>query len=203
MTRAAAVVAAVVLTATPAAAAIPVRSTAFLPDTPNASPTHHGRNAGNRVTRTVTVKAGDTLSDLAQTWPGGPYRAAYVNDLDNPDLIEPGQRLVVPVRDGRRATPRVATPTVSRSAPAVTTPYSGSGACGGSLPTCAIMQCESGGDIHAENPTSSASGKWQIIDGTWNGYGGYARASDAPESVQDAKARQLWNGGAGRSQWVC
>jgi hypothetical protein len=65
------------------------------------------------------------------------------------------------------------------------------------------MQCESGGNIRAENPTSSASGKWQIIDGTWNGYGGYSRASDAPESVQDERAAQIYAGGRGRSQWVC
>jgi len=78
-----------------------------------------------------------------------------------------------------------------------------SGACGGDLPTCAIMMCESGGDIHAENPSSSASGKWQILSSTWGGFGGYRRAADAPEWVQDARARQIWAGGAGRSQWSC
>jgi hypothetical protein len=82
-------------------------------------------------------------------------------------------------------------------------PQQGSGRCGGNLPPCSVMQCESGGNIRAENPTSSASGKWQIIDGTWNGYGGYSRASDAPESVQDERAAQIYAGGRGRSQWVC
>ena len=66
----------------------------------------------------------------------------------------------------------------------------GSGRCGGSLPPCYIMMRESRGDIHAKNPNSSASGKWQFMDSTWNGYSGYAHASDAPESVQDAKARK-------------
>lgn len=78
-----------------------------------------------------------------------------------------------------------------------------SGRCGGDLPSCSIMECESGGNVRAENPTSSASGKWQITSGSWGGYGGYARASDAPESVQDARARELWAGGDGRSHWVC
>lgn len=79
----------------------------------------------------------------------------------------------------------------------------GSGACGGDLPPCSVMVCESHGNLVAENPRSTASGKWQILDSTWAGYGGYARASDAPEDVQDARAREIYAGGAGRSQWVC
>lgn len=75
------------------------------------------------------------------------------------------------------------------------------GRCGGDLPPCYIMRRESGGNIRAENPHSSASGKWQFIDSTWRGFGGYARASLAPESVQDALARQLWAGGRGCSHW--
>lgn len=79
----------------------------------------------------------------------------------------------------------------------------GSGACGGDLPPCSVMWCESHGSLTAQNPRSTASGKWQILDSTWNGYGGYSRAMYAPEDVQDAKARELWAGGAGASQWVC
>lgn len=79
----------------------------------------------------------------------------------------------------------------------------GTGRCGGHLPPCSVMMCESGGNLRAENPSSSASGKWQIIDSTWGGYGGYSRASHAPESVQDERAAQIYAGGAGRSQWVC
>lgn len=76
-------------------------------------------------------------------------------------------------------------------------PVYGSGACGGDLPSCYVLNRESRGNIRAENPTSTASGKWQILDSTWNGFMGYSHAADAPEWVQDAKARTLgacnWN----------
>lgn len=85
--------------------------------------------------------------------------------------------------------------------PAIAEPVTGR--CGGDLPPCSVMMCESGGDIRAENPTSTASGKWQILDSTWDGFGGYGHAADAPEWVQDEKARQLYDGGRGRHHWVC
>jgi cell wall-associated NlpC family hydrolase len=53
-----------------------------------------------------------------------------------------------------------------------------------------IKMQESRGDYHAENPTSTASGAYQYIDGTWHGYQGYGHASDAPAAVQDAKMRE-------------
>jgi hypothetical protein len=66
-----------------------------------------------------------------------------------------------------------------------------------------IVMCESGGDYRAQNPNSSASGAYQIIDSTWDGYGGYQSAGDAPPHVQDQRAAQLWAGGAGRHHWEC
>jgi hypothetical protein len=69
------------------------------------------------------------------------------------------------------------------------------------IPTHIVM-CESGGDYSAENATSTASGAYQILDSSWAGYGGYYHAADAPPSVQDAKAAEMWAGGAGASHWA-
>lgn len=86
-----------------------------------------------------------------------------------------------------------------------------SGQCGGDLPPCWVMNKESKGDIRIWNGgcyngpcggrSSTASGKWQFIRRTWAGFGGYANAADAPERVQDDKARQVWAGGGGCSHW--
>jgi hypothetical protein len=78
------------------------------------------------------------------------------------------------------------------------------GQCGGSLPPCYVMHRESRGNIRAQNPRSTASGKWQFLDSTWRRIPvarGYAKARHAPEQVQDAAARWLWNGGRGCSHW--
>lgn len=86
--------------------------------------------------------------------------------------------------------------------PAPSSPSYGTGACGGDLPPCYVMERESGGDTTIYNHEGSgASGKWQFMYGTWDGYGGYENAADAPEYVQDQKAREVWAGGAGCSAW--
>lgn len=48
---------------------------------------------------TYTVKSGDTLSKIAQYYYGDMYaydKIAQANNIDNPNLIEPGQVLVIP-----------------------------------------------------------------------------------------------------------
>lgn len=72
----------------------------------------------------------------------------------------------------------------------------------GGIAAC-IRKYESGGNYRAQNPTTSASGAYQFVDGTWHavtGLSGHAR--DYPPSVQDAAFYKLWDGGRNASQWT-
>lgn len=72
--------------------------------------------------------------------------------------------------------------------------------CAGQRSLEQIARDESGGRYDAQNPRSSASGKYQVLDGTWDGYGGYARAKDAPPEVQERWAREAY-AKAGSRPW--
>ncbi len=51
-----------------------------------------------------------------------------------------------------------------------------------------IRTLESAGNYQAQSAVSTASGAYQFLDSTWNGYGGFPRACNAPPAVQDARA---------------
>jgi hypothetical protein len=79
---------------------------------------------------------------------------------------------------------------------------SSEGSSGYSIPAY-IVECESGGDYDAENPSTSASGAYQITDATWQAYGGQTQsAADAPKAAQDRVAAKIYDQ-AGPSQWTC
>ncbi len=54
-----------------------------------------------------------------------------------------------------------------------------------------IRALESGGDHRARAAGSTASGAYQFINSTWDGYAGYPTAADAPSDIQDAKAAEM------------
>ncbi|HMJ74561.1 MAG TPA: M23 family metallopeptidase [Iamia sp.] len=57
-----------------------------------------------------------------------------------------------------------------------------------------IRQIESSGNYDAIGPQTRygrATGAYQFLDSTWDGYKGFRRAVDAPNSVQDDRARAL------------
>ena len=58
-----------------------------------------------------------------------------------------------------------------------------------------IRAVESGGDYRIESAGgSTASGAYQYLNSSWDGYGGYSRAADAPPEVQDQKAAESVRG---------
>lgn len=97
-----------------------------------------------------------------------------------------------------------APPTDATAEPQVEEPPD-TGSCGGDLPPCWVRERESGGDYRAVNRRGCGGrgcfGAWQFDPRTWNNFMGFADPRDAPPSVQDAKAREVWNNGRGCSQW--
>lgn len=161
---------------------------------------------GDAVTTTARVASTATVPEArpAKAVQAAPETTAFT-DLGDVTLV--GAATASNAAGDIDVTPPPPPPTTTTTTTAPPAPApapvaeQGTGRCGGDLPPCYVMMRESGGNIRAQNPSSSASGKWQFISSTWAGYGGYAEAYLAPESVQDAKARELWAGGAGCGHW--
>jgi peptidoglycan hydrolase-like protein with peptidoglycan-binding domain len=85
------------------------------------------------------------------------------------------------------------------SSSSTTSASSGSG--GYTIPS-GIVQCESGGDYSAVNPSSGAGGAYQILPSTWQAYGGQGLPQDAPKAEQDRIAGEIY-AHQGASAWSC
>ena len=143
---------------------------------------------------TVTVDRGDTLSTIARDWPGGWTRAAHVNGLTDPDLLEVGQVLVVPTDDGPRWVPprpvvgasRYREPEAADPTPVTSTfqnPES-------SHDWYAVAACESGGNWSA-NTGNGYYGGLQFSLSSWQAVGGTGYPHEASASTQIAMGERL------------
>jgi septal ring factor EnvC (AmiA/AmiB activator) len=65
-----------------------------------------------------------------------------------------------------------------------------------------IVQCESGGNFSAVNPSSGAGGAYQILPSTWDLYGGQGAPQDASPQAQSQVASQIW-ADSGAAAWEC
>jgi hypothetical protein len=97
--------------------------------------------------------------------------------------------------------------------PASTTPSSGVAttssygsstgyASGGYSIPSSIVQCESGGNYSAVNPSSGAGGAYQILPSTWRAYGGQGLPQDASPAEQAQIASEIY-ARQGASAWTC
>ena len=163
---------------------------------------------------TVRVKAGDTLSQIADAHnvPGGFERLHFVNRhrISSADLIEPGTVLRLPVRAGRvieyapRREPEVSRSWDRSSSSAVSPSASSSASSQPSYSTAGshnwdqVAQCESGGDWGA-NTGNGYYGGLQHSLSTWRAYGGTGYPHEHSREAQIAVAERVL---AGQGAWA-
>lgn len=158
---------------------------------------------------TYTVRAGDTLSGIAQTY-GETWEQVYqanTGEISNPNVIYAGQVISIPVAgEGFQGGSSPSSAEAPSPAPAPVANSQGNS--GGGIPgwaTC-IVQRESGGNPSAVNSVpgyiGNGGGLFGDLTSTWGGYDGYAQPFDAPVSVQVAFNDQLSGNGANLAPWA-
>ncbi len=174
--------------------------------------------AGAAFAADYKVKAGDTLSEIAQANGADWHQLAKLNGLDNPDLILIGQTLKL---DGapkatvteRRSKAKPSTERSERTKPATKSerktrttrsetrkPSSGSTNVSMSAAWRKVAQCESGGNPRAVNPSGKYHGLFQFDRQTWRSVGGSGVASQASAAEQLMRAKKLY-AQRGASPW--
>lgn len=89
------------------------------------------------------------------------------------------------------------------------TPYEGPEGDDRSAIKPAVVMCESGGDYHNRNGSTTAAGRYQILDSTFHANGGrdYPGSHDAAQASkleQHEVAHRIWaDPGQGPGAWVC
>ncbi|MEK9195738.1 MAG: transglycosylase family protein [Patescibacteria group bacterium] len=162
-----------------------------------------------------SVVAGDSLSQVATKHSLANWKLIWDANpgLSNPDQLNVGQVLVIPnkVAVAPRELPGgygvVASAPVSyqstytkkTSSARRTTANVATQQPAGDDAWAKLRACESGGNYNI-NTGNGYYGAYQYNNGTWNNYGGYARADLAPAAVQDAKAKET-QAARGWSPW--
>ncbi len=100
----------------------------------------------------------------------------------------------VQVQDARVTRNRAPAPDYSGAVPT-------DGEHSGTLACIRAHESDSAGGYSAVNSSSGAGGAYQALPSTWDGYGGYARAQDAPPELQDQWAREAINA-SGTRPWA-
>lgn len=90
----------------------------------------------------------------------------------------------------------------AQSAPSTPAPARATGGSGGYVIPGYIVQCESGGNWSAVNPSSGAGGAYQIMPSTWAAYGGQGLPENASPAQQSQIASEIW-AHQGPSAWTC
>ena len=93
------------------------------------------------------------------------------------------------------------TPPPTAASPAATSGAPASSSGGYTIPS-GIVQCESGGNYSAVNPSTGAGGAYQILPSTWQAYGGQGLPQDASPAEQGKIASEIY-AGQGSSAWTC
>lgn len=149
--------------------------------------------------QTITIEPGDSLSAIATTKDTSVQRLFDANtDIENPDLIYPGEILRIPHKDEQLASrpmpvatveapaaPVAPVPTASARTTAVNTTSVASGNVWDRL-----AQCESGGNW-ATNTGNGYYGGLQFSLGSWQAVGGSGLPSDASREEQIMRGEQL------------
>ena len=180
--------------AVPFVAVLAIGATAFAAGA--GTPGGTANTAGHRRVRAAATTVTPTTKAAPSTTKAPTTTAAPTTTKAPATTAAP--TTVAPVSIPPTTTPPTTAAPVTVPAPVQVSTH---GACGGNLPPCCVMMRESGGNPTAVNASSGASGKWQFMPSTWANYGGYPTAASAPEAVQDARAAQIWAGGAGASHW--
>lgn len=179
--------------------------------------------AGGAFAADYKVKAGDTLSEIAQASGADWRQLAKLNNLENPDLILIGQtlkldgapstavrqtekkRTAAQSRTVKKTTKTVKKKVVERKAPSSRSedrPATTSGKANLSGAWAKVANCESSGNPKAVNP-AGYYGLFQFDLQTWKSVGGSGNPAKASAAEQLMRAKKLYSQRGAQPWPVC